>query len=178
MDDTSYQAGVVRKGIAFWLVFLAMYGIFRFFPIAPLCLVCGIVESNFQHYKAGFYAYLIVCLAEVVLYRRRIGDRETFLYSRMAATIFLPWIIFLLWYIAPAVIGRWPNNALEIVWANVITLAVGLGTVVFERGLAQMPYSRTLKGMLIGLFAVSILLYTVFTFRLPWADVFVEPDWR
>ncbi|MBN1249212.1 MAG: hypothetical protein JXC32_16255, partial [Anaerolineae bacterium] len=146
--DTIYHANVLRKGVAFWFVFLAMYGIYRFFPVAPLCLVCGIVESNFQHYKAGFYAYLIVCLAEFVWYRRRIGDRESFIYSRLTATVFLPWIIFLLWYIAPALIGRWPNNTLEIVWANVITLIVGLATVLWERGLAQMPYSRALKGML------------------------------
>ncbi len=176
--DTAYQAPVIHKAIAFWLVYLAMYGIYRFFPITPLCLVCGVRESNFQHYKAGFYAYLIVCLGEAVWRGPRLADGAGFLYPRLTAAVFLPWLIFLLWYIAPALIGRWPNVTYEIIWANVITLAVGLATVVLESGLMQMPYSRTLKGIVIALFGVSILLYTVFTFRLPWADVFVEPDWH
>jgi len=176
--ERTYQAKVLWKALAFWVVFLALYGIYRFFPVFPFCLICGITESNFQHYKAGFFSYLIVNLVEYAWNRKWITDRESFLYSRMAATVFLPWIIFLLWYIAPALVGRWPNNTYEIVYANLITLLVGVFTVILESGLAVIPYTRLLKLVLVTLFLVSILLYVVFTFRLPWADVFLEPDWR
>jgi hypothetical protein len=96
----------------------------------------------------------------------------------MMSTLFLPWIIFLLWYIAPAIIGRWPNNTYEIVYANVITFSTGFFTVILERGLEEIQYNKSLKAVILTLFCVSLLLYIVFTFRLPWADVFVEPDWR
>ena len=135
-------------------------------------------ESNFQHYKAGFFSYLIVNLVEYAWNHRKITDRESFIFSRLSATIFLPWIIFLLWYIAPALIGRWPNNVYEIVYANIITFIVGVYAVILESGLESIPYNRSLKFVLVTLFLASILNYIVFTFRLPWADVFVEPNWR
>ncbi len=84
----------------------------------------------------------------------------------------------MLWYIAPALIGRWSNNVYEIVYANIIVLITGVFAVILEGGLEKIPYERSIKTVLIVLFLVSILLYIVFTFRLPWADVFVEPDWR
>ena len=174
----SYKANFLWKSLAFWLVFMILYGAYKFFPVFPLSLICCVTESNFQHYKAGFFSYLIVSLIEYGWCRRKISDRDSFLYSRIAATIFLPWIIFLLWYIAPALIVRWPNNVYEIVYANIIVLIVGVFTVILEAGLERIPYERSIKTVLIVLFLVSILLYIVFTFRLPWADVFVEPDWR
>jgi hypothetical protein len=176
--ERTYQANVIWKALAFWGVFMTLYALYKFFPVFPLSLICGVTESNFQHYKAGFFSYLIVNLVEYAWNRQRIADRVRFLYSRLTATIFLPWIIFLLWYVAPAVIGRWPNNTHEILYANVITFLVGVCTVILERGLQSAAYPRSLKVMLFILFGVSILLYIVFTFRLPWADVFVEPDWR
>ena len=176
--DKTYKASLLWKALAFWGVFLALYGLYRFFPVFPLSLICGVTESNFQHYKAGFFAYLIVNLVEYLWNHRKIMDQESFLFSRLAATTFLPWIIFLLWYVAPALIGRWPNNTYEIVYANIIIFLVGVYTIILEGGLARIQYHRSLKFVLITLFLISILLYIVFTFRLPWADVFVEPAWR
>ena len=177
MKDT-YKVHVLWKSFAFWLVFMILYGAYKFFPVFPLSLICSVIESNFQHFKAGFFSYLIVSLIEYGWCRRKISNRDGFLYSRITATVFLPWIIFLLWYIAPALIGRWPNNVYEIVYANIIVLITGVFAVILEGGLEKIPYERSIKTVLIVLFLVSILLYTVFTFRLPWADVFVEPDWR
>ena len=176
--ENPYRSNLLHKTLAFWGVFLSLYGLYRFFPVFPLSLICGVCESNFQHYKAGFFSYLIVNLVEYAVHRQGIPDRDGYLYSRMAATVFLPWIIFLLWYLAPALIGRWPNNTYEIIWANLVTGIVGAFTAILERGLENAAYSRSLKAVLVILFLTSILLYLKFTFRLPWADVFLEPDWR
>lgn len=170
--------GFVWKALAFWAVFIVLYLLYRFFPVFPLSIICGITESNFQHYKAGFFSYLIVNAIEYIWNRRKIQEYDRFIFSRMLATVFLPWIIFLLWYLAPAIIQRWPNNTVEIIYTNVITFVVGVMTVLLERGLEDIRYTMPLKAVIVVLFVASILLYIVFTFRLPWADVFVEPDWR
>jgi hypothetical protein len=172
------KAHILWKALAFWGVFLTLYVAYKLFPVFPLSLICGVNESNFQHYKAGFFSYLIVNVVEYAWNYRKIADRESFVYSRMAATIFLPWIIFLFWYAAPALIGRWPNNVYEIVYANLITFLVGVFTIILETGFESIPYQRSIKLVLSTLFLISALLYIVFTFQLPWADVFVEPDWR
>ncbi|MCZ7553641.1 MAG: hypothetical protein M5U05_13815 [Anaerolineales bacterium] len=175
---TSYWAYILIKAVAFWIVFLILYGLYRFFPVFPLSLISGTVESVFQHLKQGFYAYIIVNLVETALVYPRIPAREPYFYARVAATVFLPWVIFLLWYIAPAVIGRLKNNTYEIIYANLITFLVGLFAVTLERGFEQIEYTWEIKLVVLALFFVSILHYLVFTYRLPWADVFIEPDWR
>lgn len=173
----TFRARVLWKTLSFWVVFLALHFVYDVFPVFPVNLIGAIHESNFQHYKAGFFSYLIVNLVEYAWNYRMISDRESFLFSRLAATIFLPWIVFLLWYIAPALIGRWQSYAAEVIYANVITLLVGGYTVILESGLESIQYQKSLKFVLVSLFLISILLYIVFTYNLPWADVFVPPDY-
>ena len=177
-NQKSYQVSVLWKTLAFYAVFMLMYAGYRFFPIFPLDLFCGVCESNFQHYKAGFFAYLIVNLFEYLLLRKRIQSKEHFVYSRLLSTIFLPWVMFLLWYTGPAIFDRLPNIPLEILYANLITLLVGVSTVILERSYESATPSRAAWWVLIVLFVISIGLFVVFTYRLPWADVFAEPDWR
>ncbi len=156
-----------------------MYLIYKALPpVLPFTLFFATNESNFQHYKAGFIAYLITSVAEYALTRKSVQDPSAFFYSRLSAAVFFPWVIFLLWYLAPAIIGQWQTLALEAIYANIILILATYFTIVFERGMAQISYSREFKAVLWILFCASILLYIVFTLRLPWADVFVEPNWR
>jgi len=167
-----------QKSILFWLSFLALMGIKSIAPVFPITLIVGINESNFQHYKAAFYAYLLASLVEYLILRRRVGNRSTFGYARLTAALLVPWLVFLVWYIGPALSGRLPAIWLEIVYANLVALLAGWLAAIFEGGFGQITYGKPLKAAVLSLAIVSILLYTIFTFKLPWADVFVEPDWR
>jgi hypothetical protein len=172
------QRRAVGKTLAFWGVFMLLYFVYKYFPSPVLALIAGTTESCFQHFKAGFFSYLIVNLIAYAIRYRQITNRDSFIYARLLTTIFLPWIIFLLWYIAPAVVGPLPNNTYEIIYANLIIILVGVCTVTLESSLETATYQKPQKAVLISLFFVSILLYIAFTYQLPWADVFVEPDWR
>jgi hypothetical protein len=168
-----------RKGIFFWLVFLLLYLLYKFLGWELLKVICGTTESNFQHYKAAFFSWTIVSLAEYYITGSRQENRTGFVFSRMATATILPWFIFLLWYIAPALYGRLPSIPLEIIYANIITIAAGFAGGIFERGISSARYSAEMKVLIIFLALASLLHYIVFTFAgLPWADVFVEPDWR
>jgi len=37
------------------------------------------------------------------------------------------------------------------------------------------PYHNLSKVVIIALFVISMSLYIIFTFKLPWADVFADP---
>ena len=167
------------KGWLYWIIFLLLYFAYKFIPSAPLKVICGICESNFQHYKASFFSWIILSLGEFLWMRRRIQDRQAFLYSRMATATILPWFVFILWYLGVAIFGRLPTIALEILYANIITIIVGIFATIFEQGISRINYSRELKVILLFLFFSSLVLYMVFTFgKLPWADVFIEPVWK
>ena len=167
------------KGMAFWVIFLALYFIYKFMPCDFLKLICGITESNFQHYKAAFFSWIILSLLEFAIYRKRITDTGTFFWSRTGTACILPWFVFLMWYLGPAVYGKMPSIFFEILYANIITLIVGIFGAIFEKGLSKIDYFRELKVLIIILFVTSLILYIVFTYiKLPWADVFIEPQWR
>jgi hypothetical protein len=163
----------------FYLVFMVLYALYRFFPVFPLSIIAGVSESNFQHYKATFFSFLIADLIEFLLLRRQTRLSVSFWYSRLLAAVFAPWVVFLLWHIAPAIYGKFPTVGLEILYANLITILVGGVVVTLERAFARLDYTPALKGLIWGLVAISVLLYMVFTFsHLPWADVFIEPEWH
>lgn len=167
------------KGWLYWMVFLMMYFAYKFCPCEPLKVICGITESNFQHYKASFFSWIIVSLGEFLWIRPRILDRQVFLYSRMATATILPWFVFILWYLGVALFGRLPSIPLEIAYANIITIIVGIFGVIFEQGVSRIAYTRELKAIILVMFVSSLLIYLIFTFgKLPWADVFIEPDWK
>lgn len=177
--NTTCQSNPILKTLGFWAIFMALYFAYKYFPNPFLAIFCGITESNFQHFKAAFFSWIFLNIIEYAIQRRKIDDRETYFYSRMGTATLLPWFVFILWYLAPAFYGKMPNISLEIVYANIITVIVGIFGVIFERGLAQVRYFGELKVVFWTLFLASLSLYLIFTFvKLPWADVFVEPDWR
>lgn len=166
------------KMALFWIVFMCLYFAYKLFPFFPLSLISSVNESNFQHYKSTFFAFLILNLIEYLLFRRQIKNLSSFLGSRGLATILAPWVVFLLWYVGPAVYGQMPSIPLEILYANGITLLVGFCVAILETGFAHIPFTRPMLAVMVALFLISLLLYFRFTFELPWADVFVEPHWR
>ena len=141
---------------------MIMYGVYRFFPVFPLSIICGTVESTFQHLKAAFFAYLILTGVEYLAFRTRIADRVAFMYARLQAALFMPWLIVLVWYIAPATVGQLPIP-LEIVWANISVLLVAFTVLVFERSWETSTYSSALKRLIGVLLLLSLLLYVRFT---------------
>ncbi len=167
------------KIILLYLVFMVFYGVYRAFPVFPLSIVSGISESNFQHYKAAFFTFLLVDLIEYLVFRKRIQSLAVFWYGRLLMAVLVPWIIFLFWYIAPAVYGQFPTQLGEIIYANLITILVFISALLLEDGFLRIPFSRNLKILTWVLLLISLLLFMVFTFsHLPWADVFVEPNWK
>lgn len=168
------------KGLLFWVTFLVLYALRKIAPIIPITLFTGVDESNFQHYKGTFFAYLIISLIEFLIFRKKVENKGTYWYARLMAAVFAPWLVFLVWYLMPALLGgeALPNMGLEILFGNIATLIVGMLAVIFERGFETIIYGKSLKAVIWVMFVVSILVYTLLTFNLPWADVFTEPNWQ
>ncbi len=164
------------KVAGFWAGFMVLHFAYDFLPILPLRLLSGVDESVFQHMKICFYAYLLVSAIEYAIRRKQLSiSGETFTFSRLLAAILTPWFMFILWYMAPAYYGHIPSVVAEILYANIIMLLLGFCAVALEQGFEEIRYTPTLKGVIIALALISISLYTIFTFRLPWTDVFADP---
>jgi len=163
------------KLLGFWAGFLILHYSYDFLPILPIKLISGINESFFQHIKIVFFAYLIVNLVEFFARRKDLENRENFILTRLFSTTILPWIVFIIWFIAPAYYGPIGNVAVEILYANIALLLSGFCALVIEQTMDGIPYRNLSKVVIIVLFVISMSLYIIFTFKLPWADVFADP---
>ena len=163
------------KLLGFWAGFLILHYSYDFLPILPIKLISGINESFFQHIKIVFFAYIIVNLVEYLTRRKDIENRENFILTRLFSTTILPWFVFIIWFIAPAYYGPIGNVAFEILYANIALLLSGFCALVLEQTMDGIPYQNLSKVVIIALFVISMSLYIIFTFKLPWADVFADP---
>jgi hypothetical protein len=164
------------KLLGYWAGFLILHYSYDFLPILPIKIISGINESFFQHIKVGFFAFLIVNLIEYFIRRKDIENMESFIFTRVFSTTILPWFIFIIWFIAPAYYGPINNVAIEILYANIALILSGICILAIEQTMESATFQALSKVVIISLFFVSISLYIIFTFNLPWADVFAVPS--
>ncbi|MGB9681446.1 MAG: hypothetical protein ACP5RW_00080 [bacterium] len=136
--------------------------------------ICGTNESIFQHLKMGFFAYFFVFIIEYGIIKKRFRGNN-FWYSRTLATIFIPWIIFLVWYLAPALWGKFSTTPGEISWALIVTYISGIFAAILEKGVEKARVSLGFKIVVFILFIASAFLFVWFTYKSPWVDLFVDP---
>jgi len=137
---------------------------------------CGINESVFQHLKMAFWAYLLASAVEYPLAKRKLSEQKNFWIPRIFSTTVVPWTIFIVWYLVPATLGKFRLSYLELIWALLVSYFSGLAGGVIEKNLEKQPLTFCFKFLAIFLAAVSAFLYIIFTYNLPWIDMFVAPE--
>lgn len=163
------------KLLGFWVCFLILHCSYGFLPILPIKIISGINESFFQHSKVGFFAYLIMNIVEYFINKKEIDNKESFIFTRLFTTTILPWIIFIIWFIAPAYYGPINNVTLEIIYANIALILTGICVLAIEQAMEGIAFQALSKVVIIALFFILLSQYIIFTFKLPWVDVFALP---
>ena len=98
------------------------------------------------------------------------------MYSRMLSAVLVPWVILLIWYLLPGVIGRVGSIFIEVLWAVLVTYLSGLFVAQIEKEVEKVEFQVATKVVLVALTVVSAFLFVLFTYRLPWIDLFVDPE--
>lgn len=173
--DFLKQKYVFIKSAIFLLLFSILHFIYELSPIIPFAVIGGVSESVFQHLKLAFYAYLFLIPIEYVLLRKNIENKSSFLYIRLLIALFIPWVEFIIWYMAPAIVGAELPLAIELTWAFIVVYIMGLVGGIFEQSLYGVTFKRNARIVLFLLLGVTIFIFTVFSFVDPWIDVFILP---
>ncbi len=175
--DLNSKAYLLIRSFVYLCLFDFLHYCYDWFPNLFVQIFSGINESFFQHWKIGYYAYIILTIGEFLIFRKKIADedKEKFIYSHLLSAIFLPMIVFIIWYIAPAVYGPIPIFWLEVVYSILACYVSVLLVSIFEQSFMEIPYNRTLKIIILILNLLLIMQLTIFTFKLPWADIFADP---
>ena len=167
MVDCSLKP-ILQKLLAFWFAFIALHFAYDFFPSPFLAVFSGTSEAVAQHIKMSYFAYTFVSLVEYLVRRVQPEQRLPFLDSRLLSV----WIVCLatfLWYIVPAITGTgMPTTGLEVLYANVVFLLVGFGTLLIERDLSDVKLSKASRTAMIIFYILLGVILVISSFRVPW----------
>ncbi|MHA1518931.1 MAG: DUF6512 family protein [Promethearchaeota archaeon] len=176
LEDKKYY---LIRCIAFLQLFLILHYAYDFAPEGFLKNLLGIFsgtqESIFQHMKIAFYAYILLFLIEYPVFRGQIQNPSKYFYSNLLATIFLPWLIFIVYYSLLAFTGRLYPVVIEIVYANIAVLGVLYITTTLQQKFISIEYTKEIKVMIIFLMVCMISQFTIFTLEIPELGFFFEP---
>jgi hypothetical protein len=168
---SSIQPGLIKAGV-FLIIFSGLHFLFDWLPLPVVAVFAGTNESFLQHAKIGFWAYSLTSAGECLLFRHRFTNLAGAIYARLLAIVLLPWIMFVLWYSGPALLGSLPSSAFELVYSIVITYGSAVALVFFERSWGRLTFSSSVRLLIILLFLLCILELSVFSFHLPQEDFF------
>jgi hypothetical protein len=174
LDNRGWLYGLA-KALAFGCLFRFVHFWYVWWPNEYTALVSGTGEAVFQHFKIGFWSWLLVCLAEAALVGRRIGWRG-FVASRLLSLSLVSWINFILWFTV-LVGGPLPTGGAEIAIVISMVFVMGLLLWIVEKETEGPRWSpRGIAGLVV---VVALTAFVLVAWRwqdqLPWCDVFAAP---
>ena len=173
MEYTDRNYIFVRSGL-YLVIFVILHYLFHWFPNVFISLFSGIDESVYQHMKIAFYTYIILTIIEFFLFRTKITDIKKFVYSHLFSVVLIPLITVVLFLTGAMVFGE-RSKIVEIIYALTITYLSGLSVSIIEQEFKDIEFSKRFKVFLFIIIILMIIEFTVFTFNLPWHDVFADP---
>lgn len=163
------------KVILLHIIFIILHYLYDWFPNIFMSIFSGINESVYQHMKIGFFAYILLILIEFLLTFEAIQSLERYIFSRLFAASYLPLVMMVIYLIGPLLFGHFESVFAEILFANIALIITSLTTVNIEAHIEKSAPNLGLKIIIVFLFLVSVAQFIVFTFDLPWFDIFAIP---
>ena len=155
------------KLAAVWALFLALHFSYETFPNPLFKLIGEEGETTFFHMKMLFVAYVVVSLVEFALRHSTLASPNGFVYSRALVAVAYPWLTITMWFAAEALGFSMPSLAIELVYANVMTVLGIYLALRIEELLDGVEFRASLKAMTVFLFACAVLSYASFSFKTP-----------
>lgn len=166
---------LVVKIILLQITFLLLHFLYDWFPGSLTAIFSAIDESVYQHMKVAFFAYLLIALLEYTLFSSRIEQRAHFLHVRGLTAVLFPLLVILWYFTSAAYFVKFENVMIEILFANLATLLTSLSALLIEQHLEKVEFGRGLKWCSATMFLITLSEFIIFTYRLPWVDVFANP---
>ena len=157
-------------GIALFALWHQLHDIFPATWAAVLAE--GEQESIFAHMKMLFYPYLILCIADFILLRRKGKVPASFTYARLLILVSAPWIMMAIWYV-PDALGISMDGAVELIYSILLSWVGVYLAIRMEEPLEATRYRLALQVLLWIAFLAALITYTGFSFHLPHYGFFV-----
>jgi len=167
---------IALKSFIFMVLFAILHYLYSLSQNPFFQIISGTDESVFQHLKMGFFGYLFLIGIDYLMIRKRVDNKQSFIFSRLISSLLVPWIIFVIWYLVPAFVGDHLPLARELTWALVVVFITGVSASIFDENTEKIEYNLAIKIIIGLLVVVSLIIFIWFSFELPWIDVFILPE--
>lgn len=157
------------------VIFMLLFNLYDWFPSGFTAIFSGINESVYQHMKVCFFSYILFVLIEYLIVRKSIKKADQYFYSRLLSATYFPLVMLVIYLLGPLVFGHIENIVFEIIFANISLLATSFATLIVEKQVSSSKPSITFKIVAIILFLLSLAQFIVYTYELPWYDIFALP---
>jgi hypothetical protein len=155
------------KLVAVWAIFVVLHFSYETFPNTLFKLIGEEGETTFLHMKMLFVAYIVASLVEYVVRRTPVASRSAFAYSRALIAVAYPWLTITMWFSAEALGIGMPNLAVELIYANIVTVAGIYLALRLEEALDGVEFRSATKAMIAVVFACAVVSYAAFSFTTP-----------
>jgi hypothetical protein len=155
------------KLVAVWALFIVLHFSYKTFPNTLFKLIGEEGETTFFHMKMLFVAYVAVSLVELAVRRRALASPAGVACSRALVAVAYPWLTITMWFAAEALGIKMPNLAVELVYANVVTLLGIYLALRMEELLDGVVFRPSARAMIALVFACACLSYAAFSFSTP-----------
>jgi len=168
---------MVLKGFVFLFTFQFLHKLYDWTNSSPIAaIVSGVDESCMEHWKMGFYVYLLILFVETKLFASQIERKQDFIYAGLFSALILPWIIFITWYSIQSFAGPFAYKWQESMYAISFTYMALIICHTINKELLQIHFSKSVKILIVILLCIFIFELIWFTFEKPWTDVFSIPQ--
>lgn len=165
----------VIKIIAIQLIFLLLHYLYDWFPNSITKILSGINESVYQHMKIGFFSYILFFMFEFILIKKPIKNLDSHIISRLFSAVFFPLVMMVIYLVSPLLIDHTQYVIIEILFANLALIATSFSTLIVEEHIESINPNCSFKITVYSLFVISFVQFIVFTFNIPWFDIFAIP---
>jgi len=172
LDDNKY---IYIRSLLLLAIFIGMHYLYKFFPNVIIQIFSGINESVFQHMKVGFYSYLILSVIEFLVFKKKITNKDKFLFSRVFSMVLYPYLIFLFFLFSRVVYPWQMLFVIEIISAQITVYISVLFLSFIEVEIMKFEFGKRLRVLLGILLVLLIIEFTAFSFYLPWHDILANP---
>ena len=157
------------------LIFLLIYAFLHLkcnpHNIKILRPICIANESVFQHIKLGFWSYIFTNAIEYFIDDIDFRYIDIWLFPRLFSSSMIPWLMIVIWYLAPALFDRIRSLIKNISWDIFTTYLSGVFAALIENSLSK-NLSLEFKIFILTFLTASIFLYIRFTYKRPSTDLF------
>jgi hypothetical protein len=166
------------KMIVYQVIFLILHYLYDWFPNRITMLISGVDESVYQHMKIGFFSFLIFVAIEFLFSYKTIESISHFIIVRLFSASYLPLVMMVIYLIGPLLFGQFESTLAEIIFANIALLMTSMTTFIVQNQIVKMTADKGFVIVVISLFVISFAQFILFTFHLPWFDIFaIPPGW-